>query len=123
MGDERLELPRGELGRGDDAIAVRVQRTGADGYVTKPFEPRERVARIQTVLRRGASSSSEPSRDDLVRFDGWELRRSERRLTCPRDQVVTLTNAGLQALSPTFDAFGAGPDGVIDRCALNLRRA
>src|SRR5437764_1146561 len=40
---------------------------GADDYLPKPFEPRELVARLQTVLRRRAPA---PAADGRLRFDG-----------------------------------------------------
>ena len=39
-------------GRGEEADRVRGLETGADDYVTKPFSPRELVARVRAVLRR-----------------------------------------------------------------------
>ncbi|HEV7660692.1 MAG TPA: phosphate regulon transcriptional regulator PhoB [Allosphingosinicella sp.] len=39
-------------GRGEEADRVRGFETGADDYVTKPFSPRELVARVRAVLRR-----------------------------------------------------------------------
>jgi two-component system phosphate regulon response regulator PhoB len=39
-------------GRGEEADRVRGLETGADDYVTKPFSPRELVARVSAVLRR-----------------------------------------------------------------------
>ena len=55
--------------RGDVTDRVVGLELGADDYLPKPFEPRELVARIQAVLRRG--SSSEP--DEPLRVGGLEL--------------------------------------------------
>ncbi|WP_353217589.1 response regulator, partial [Sandarakinorhabdus sp.] len=38
--------------RGDEADRIRGLETGADDYMTKPFSPRELIARIRAVLRR-----------------------------------------------------------------------
>ena len=42
---------------------------GADDYVAKPFRPRELIARVQAVLRRGPSRGEEPGGERLVRGD------------------------------------------------------
>ena len=44
---------------------------GADDYVVKPFDPREVVARIRSILRRSASGPSETASEDKARFAGW----------------------------------------------------
>jgi two-component system, OmpR family, KDP operon response regulator KdpE len=54
---------------GDEDDKVRALEAGADDYVTKPFGPRELVARLQAALRR---ASPEPD-DPVLRADGLEL--------------------------------------------------
>src|SRR6059058_978605 len=46
--------------RGEEADRIVGLELGADDYVTKPFSPRELVARVRTVLRRGAEASERP---------------------------------------------------------------
>jgi two-component system KDP operon response regulator KdpE len=54
---------------GDEEAKVRALAAGADDYVTKPFGPRELIARLQAVLRRIG-----PERDDaVIRADGLEV--------------------------------------------------
>jgi two-component system OmpR family response regulator len=88
--------------RGNPIDRVIGLEMGADDYMSKPFEPRELVARINTVLRR-AKEAPDEGRDghagDVIRFDGWLLQRSERRLTSPKGLVVPLSNAEFQLLS------------------------
>jgi two-component system KDP operon response regulator KdpE len=54
---------------GDEDAKVRALSAGADDYVTKPFGPRELVARLEAVLRRVAPEPEE----SLIRADGLEL--------------------------------------------------
>jgi two-component system KDP operon response regulator KdpE len=54
---------------GEEDAKVRALAAGADDYVTKPFGPRELVARLGAVLRR---SSNEPE-DAVIRADGLEV--------------------------------------------------
>lgn len=88
--------------------------SGTDDYVSKPFEPRELVARIQAVLRR-ARDSGEPSARAgdaaVIWFDGWRMHRVERHLTSPSGVVVPLSNAEFRLLS----TFVAHPRKLLSR--------
>jgi len=68
---------------------------GADDYVTKPFNPRELLARIKAVLRR--AHSLPPGRDvpasGKIRFDRWTL-DLDRREVVDADGVVTPLSTG-----------------------------
>lgn len=54
---------------GDEDAKVRALGAGADDYVTKPFGPRELVARLEAVLRRAGAEPEET----VVRVDGLEV--------------------------------------------------
>ena len=85
---------------------------GADDYVVKPFEPRELVARIRTVLRRAARGGQAPGHEDhLFEFEGWRLDPLKRRLTDPQGAVVSISSAEFRLLM----AFVEHPRQVLDR--------
>ena len=46
---------------GDEDPKVRALEAGADDYVTKPFGPRELVARLEAALRRAKPEAAEPT--------------------------------------------------------------
>ncbi|MHC2017116.1 response regulator [Methylobacterium sp. CM6247] len=72
---------------------------GADDYLAKPFNPRELLARIRAILRRGASA--EAAGDDGVRrlrFLDWTLDVSLRQLLSPDDARITITGAEFDLL-------------------------
>ena len=101
-------------GRLDEADRVMGLELGADDYLTKPFSPRELLARIRAVMRRYETVAPLPGRDEKLRayrFAGWELNLRLRRLTSPSGERVPLTNGEFNLLA----AFCAAPERVLTR--------
>jgi len=101
-------------GRKEEADRVMALELGADDYLTKPFSPRELLARIRSLLRR--SRAHETVADGLTkirayRFAGWELNVRVRRLKSPQGELMTLRNAEFNLLA----AFLASPLHVLTR--------
>ena len=87
-------------GRSEEADRVMGLELGADDYLTKPFSPRELLARIRTVLRRRRAEvrQGRPEGIRAYRFDGWELNLNTRRLAAPDGRTVTLSNGEFSLL-------------------------
>jgi two-component system OmpR family response regulator len=81
-------------GRREEADRVMGLELAADDYLTKPFSPRELLARIRAVLRRRRPEIQQgrPEGIRAYRFDGWELNLNTRRLKSPIGRVVRLSN-------------------------------
>lgn len=86
---------------------------GADDYVAKPFEPRELVARIRSVLRRSGRDAAAPVDDDqfVYQFEGWELDPLKRRLIDPEGAMIAISTAEFRMLKALCDH----PRQVLDR--------
>jgi two-component system, OmpR family, response regulator len=112
---ERWDLPVIMLtGRKEEADRVMGLELGADDYLTKPFSPRELLARIRALLRR--SRARETVADGLAkvrayRFAGWDLNTRVRRLTSFSGDTVTITNSEFNLLV----AFLSAPQRVLSR--------
>jgi two-component system, OmpR family, response regulator len=102
-------------GKQEEADRVMGLELGADDYVTKPFSPRELLARIRAVLRRYQTAKEVlPPRSEkrrAYRFAGWELNLGSRRLTSPEGRRIEVSNGELNLLQ----AFCASAQRVLTR--------
>ena len=88
-------------GRSEEADRVMGLELGADDYLTKPFSPRELLARIRTVLRRthaGQEAHGAPV-CRAYRIPGWELNLRTRRLRAADGRDVALSNGEFNLLA------------------------
>ncbi len=101
-------------GQREEADRVMGLELGADDYLTKPFSPRELLARIRAVLRRAQARAPSPTKRNrwpLYRFAGWELDMRTRCLRSPEGAPVALTRGELCLLA----AFLSAPGRVLSR--------
>jgi DNA-binding response OmpR family regulator len=89
--------------RADETDKLVGLELGADDYITKPFSPRELVARVRAVLRRRRDGG--PDDEDVTRFDGLviDVGRHEVRVD---DEPIELTSLEFQLLASLAEAPG-----------------
>ena len=97
----------------DEADRVMGLELGADDYLTKPFSPRELLARIRTVLRRVRTPASGPGPRDIraYRFGEFELNLRTRRLVQRNGGPIVLTNGEFNLLAALLGA----PERILTR--------
>jgi DNA-binding response OmpR family regulator len=91
----------------DEADRVMGLELGADDYLTKPFSPRELLARIRTVLRRTKGTALTQARQHEIRayrFAEFELNMRTRRLKRRDGPQVDLTNGEFNLLAALLSA-------------------
>jgi two-component system, OmpR family, response regulator len=98
----------------EEADRIMGLELGADDYLTKPFSPRELLARIRTVLRRTKGTALSQAREQKVRayrFAAFELNLRTRRLKRVDGRPIDLTNGEFNLLA----ALLAAPQRVLTR--------
>ena len=113
LGGMPVILLTANAGETDRVVGLEI---GADDYVCKPFSPRELLARIRVVLRRGngngsGGAASRTQVDASFRFEGWTLDARTRSLSSPDGAYVDLTSGEFDLLQ----AFVEHPNRVLSR--------
>lgn len=107
-------------GRGESVDRVVGLELGADDYVTKPFDLRELLARVRSVLRRASERASAPARMGNTRyvgFAGYTLDPQARHLSDADGREVALTHGEYELLR----LFLQHPNKVLSRDDLMTR--
>src|SRR5438876_1428628 len=81
--------------RGEETDKLVGLGIGADDYLTKPFSPRELVARIKAVLRRSSTATPEPGSDSALRFPGLKIN--------PKTRTVEKDSGPVDLTAKEFD--------------------
>jgi two-component system OmpR family response regulator len=94
--------------RGHSTDRVMGLELGADDYVVKPFDPREVVARIRSILRRSTDPVRQQAREDFARFEGWSYQPSSHCLTSPEGEETFLSTGEATLLEALLRAPKTG---------------
>ena len=99
--------------KGDETDRIVGLEMGADDYMSKPFGPRELLARVRAMLRRSrmAGSGATTGAGGVLEFEGWTLDASRRELRNPAGVIIDLSTGEFDLLL----AFLEAPQRILTR--------
>ena len=87
-------------GRDSETDRIVGLELGADDYLSKPFNPRELLARVRAVMRRSGQAERPPAEaPQVLTFEGWRLDMARRQLFAPDGSPQSLTSGEFNILS------------------------
>jgi two-component system OmpR family response regulator len=102
--------------RDDEVDRVLGLELGGDDYMTKPFSPRELVARVRAIGRRTREAGAATSEEELIRVGQLEIDRSKHRVSYDgREVVLTATEMALLAALAVRPGRVFRRDELVDR--------
>jgi len=108
-GEDGLSICRGLRARGDVPVLMLTAKSdaidrvvglemGADDYLSKPFNPRELLARVRAILRR-TQGEAQPKANRRLTFEGFVIDLDARTLDGPKAEPIALTSAEFDLLA------------------------
>jgi two-component system torCAD operon response regulator TorR len=78
-------------GKGEQVDRIVGLESGADDYVTKPFDPRELLSRVKNLLRRIQAHEKQKLKGSKRYFSGWTLDLNKRELLSPTGMIESMS--------------------------------
>ena len=93
-------------GKGEQIDRIIGLESGADDYVTKPFDPRELLSRVRSLLWRVKAQERQKDKGLKRNFEGWTLDLNKRQLVTPENELQPLSAGEFHLLLALIESAG-----------------